>query len=68
MQVDDQGVQVVVTMSREEFFLVQSLMSEAVETGDDCDFDTRVGASRDEVRALLKRLPDLPFHPSALRR
>ncbi|MEU8525895.1 hypothetical protein AB0C77_09930 [Streptomyces sp. NPDC048629] len=58
---DDQGEQIVVTMAREEFFLVQSLMSEALETGDPRDFDTRVGATMDEVRELLRSLPDLPF-------
>ncbi|GHC73285.1 hypothetical protein GCM10010507_60610 [Streptomyces cinnamoneus] len=61
MQVQDQGAEIVVTMAREEFFLVQSLMSEALETGDDCDFDTRVGATKDEVRSLLRSLPDLPL-------
>ncbi|MEU3795939.1 hypothetical protein AB0F07_40235 [Streptomyces fructofermentans] len=61
MRVDDQGEQIVVTMPREEFFLVQSLMSEALETGDPRDFDTRVGATMDEVRELLRSLPDLPF-------
>ncbi|ARZ72580.1 hypothetical protein SMD11_7004 [Streptomyces albireticuli] len=66
MRVDNQGSQVMVTMSREEFSLVQSLMSEAVETGDDCDFQTRVGAGKDEVRTLLNTLPDLPFSPSGL--
>ncbi|MFE0043722.1 hypothetical protein [Streptomyces albireticuli] len=55
-----------VTTSREEFFPVQSLMSEAVETGDDSDFLTRVGANKDEVRTLLNGLPQLPFSPSGL--
>ena len=61
MQVEDHGAEVVVTMAREEFFLSVSLMSEALETGDDRDFETRVGASKDEVRALLRSLPDLPL-------
>ncbi|WP_245240707.1 hypothetical protein [Streptomyces spiramenti] len=45
-----------------EFFLVASLMMEALETGDDRDFQTRVGATKDEVRALLLSLPDLPLN------
>ncbi|GAA2233259.1 hypothetical protein GCM10010232_19950 [Streptomyces amakusaensis] len=61
MQVDDHGAEVVVTMTREEFFLSVSLMSEALETGDDRDFETRVGASKDAVRALLRSFPDLPL-------
>jgi hypothetical protein len=62
MYVEDCGEQVVITMPRAEFFLVQSLMSEALETGDDRDFQTRVGATKDEVGALLVSLPDLPLH------
>ncbi|MET8953207.1 hypothetical protein ACWEO4_16560 [Streptomyces sp. NPDC004393] len=61
MKVEDHGAEIVVTMPREEFFLVVSLMSEALETGDERDFETRVGASKDEVRALLRSLPDLPL-------
>ncbi|MFJ6438269.1 hypothetical protein [Streptomyces sp. NPDC091416] len=61
MKVEDCGSQVIVEMEREEFFLVVSLMSEALETGDERDFETRVGASMDEVRALLRSLPDLPL-------
>lgn len=61
MDVEDQGHQVVASMSRDEFFLVQALMMEALETGDDRDFQTRVGATKDEVRALIASLPDLPF-------
>ena len=57
MQVEDWGAQVVATMARREFFIVVSLMSEALETGDERDFETRVGASKDEVRALLQSLP-----------
>ena len=61
MKVEDRGVEVVVTMGREELFLAVSLMSEALETGDDRDFETRVGASKDEVRVLLRSLPDVPM-------
>jgi len=61
MQVEDRGEEVALTMAREEFFLVVSLMSEALETGDERDFETRVGASKNEVRALLRTLPDLPM-------
>ncbi|MFJ1933394.1 hypothetical protein ACIOGZ_12155 [Kitasatospora sp. NPDC088160] len=61
MEVEDCGAEIMVTMAREEFFLVVSLMSEALETGDERDFETRVGASMDDVRALLQTLPDLPF-------
>ncbi|WP_369390253.1 hypothetical protein AB5J72_23355 [Streptomyces sp. CG1] len=61
MQVEDRGAEIVVSMPREEFFLVMSLMSEAVETGDDRDFQTRTGATKDEVRAILRSLPDLRF-------
>ncbi|MFE6056585.1 hypothetical protein ACFQ6N_38085 [Kitasatospora sp. NPDC056446] len=61
MKVEDRGAEVMVTMAREEFFLVVSLMSEALETGDARDFETRVGASMDDVRSLLRTLPDLPF-------
>ncbi|PWG08716.1 hypothetical protein DF268_36460 [Streptomyces sp. V2] len=61
MQVEDLGTEIVATMSRPEFFLVVSLMSEALETGDERDFESRVGASMDEVRALLRSLPDLPL-------
>ncbi|MET9879752.1 hypothetical protein ABZZ36_34825 [Actinacidiphila glaucinigra] len=61
MQVEDRGAQVVATMPRQELFPVVSLMSEALETGDERDFETRVGASKDEVRALLQSLPDLPL-------
>jgi hypothetical protein len=63
MDVVDRGDEIVVSMLREEFFLVLSLMSEAVETGDDRDFETRVGASKNDVRELLRGLPDLPFNP-----
>jgi hypothetical protein len=59
---EDRGAEIVVTMGREEFFLVVSLMSEALETGDDRDFETRVGASKSEVEALLRSLPDLPLN------
>lgn len=52
-------------MSRDEYFLVVSLMSEALETGDERDFETRVGASMVEVRELLRNLPDLPLTPRA---
>ncbi len=62
MHVVDCGERVVVTMPRAEFFLVASLMMEALETGDDRDFQTRVGATKDEVRALLHSLPDLPLN------
>lgn len=48
-------------MPRDEFFLVQALMMEALETGDDRDFQTRVGATKDEVWALLASLPDPPL-------
>ncbi|WP_330440488.1 hypothetical protein OHB44_09890 [Micromonospora sp. NBC_00821] len=61
MHVEDCGERVVITMSRTEFFLVGSLMMEALETGDDRDFQTRTGATKDEVRALLDSLPDLPL-------
>ncbi|MFF3070659.1 hypothetical protein ACFVSN_41900 [Kitasatospora sp. NPDC057904] len=61
MQIEDRGAEIVVTMARDEFFLVVSLMSEALETGDERDFETRVGASMDEVRSLLRTLPDLPL-------
>ncbi|OKJ77588.1 hypothetical protein [Streptomyces sp. CB02460] len=61
MRVDDQGERIIVTMPREEFFLIQSLMSEALETGDPQDFATRVGATMDEVREILRSLPDLPY-------
>ncbi|MFE2410517.1 hypothetical protein ACFXDE_19460 [Kitasatospora sp. NPDC059408] len=61
MQIEDRGAEIVVTMARDEFFLVVSLMSEALETGDERDFETRVGASMNDVRALLRSLPDLPL-------
>ncbi|MFM9449408.1 hypothetical protein [Streptomyces acidiscabies] len=61
MQVEDRGAEIVVKMPRQEFFLIVSLMSEALETGDERDFETRVGASMDEVRTLLRGLPDLPM-------
>jgi hypothetical protein len=61
MHVEDRGEQVVITMARAEFFLVEALMMEALETGDDRDFQTRVGATKDKVRALLDGLPDLPL-------
>lgn len=61
MDVEDRGAEIVVNMARDEFFLVQALMMEALETGDDRDFETRVGASKDEVRALIAALPDLPY-------
>jgi hypothetical protein len=41
-------------MAQEEFFLVRSLMSEAPETGGDREIGTRVGATRDDVRALRR--------------
>ncbi|MFF9639212.1 hypothetical protein ACF1D2_32115 [Streptomyces bacillaris] len=62
MQVEDNGPEINVTMSREEFFLVVSLMSEALETADEVDFETRTGASTEEVRALLAGIPDLPLN------
>lgn len=61
MEINDIGAEIVATMPRDEFFLVQALMMEALETGDDRDFQTRVGATKDEVRALLASLPDLPL-------
>ncbi|MGW2035239.1 hypothetical protein [Streptomyces sp. NPDC001811] len=61
MRVEDHGEQIAITMSRAEFFLVEALMMEALETGDDRDFQTRVGATKDEVRTLLESLPDLPL-------
>ncbi|WP_416974444.1 hypothetical protein [Streptomyces sp. 4F14] len=61
MQVEDRGAEIIVTMPREEFFLVVSLMSEALETGDERDFRTRVGATMEEVDALLRSLPELRF-------
>ncbi|MFJ7997957.1 hypothetical protein ACIQ7D_12535 [Streptomyces sp. NPDC096310] len=61
MHVEDHGEQVVITMPRAEFFLVEALMMEALETGDNRDFQTRVGATKDEVRALLDSLPDMPI-------
>jgi len=61
MKVEDRGAEIVATMPRQEFFLIVSLVSEALETGDERDFETRVGASMDEVRALLRSLPDLPM-------
>ncbi len=61
MNVEDRGEQVVITMPRAEFFLVETLMMEALETGDDRDFQTRVGATKDKVRALLDSLPNLPL-------
>lgn len=60
MDIHDSGVEIVTTMPRDEFFLVQALMMEALETGDDRDFQTRVGATKDEVRAFLASLPDFP--------
>lgn len=61
MDVEDHGDQIVVNFARNEFFLVQALMMEALETGDDRDFESRVGATKGEVRALIASLPDLPF-------
>ncbi|MFI0901580.1 hypothetical protein [Streptomyces sp. NPDC020983] len=61
MHVKDCGEQVVITLPRAEFFLVAALMMEALETGDDRDFQTRVGATKDQVRTLLNGLPDLPL-------
>lgn len=61
MHVEDCGEQVVITMPRAEFFLVEALMMEALETGDYRDFQARVGATKDKVRALLDSLPDLPL-------
>lgn len=61
MDVEDLGAEVIATMSRDEFFLMQALMMEALETGDDRDFQTRVGATKDEVRSLIASLPDLPL-------
>jgi hypothetical protein len=61
MHVEDHGEKIAITMPRAEFFLVEALMMEALETGDDRDFQTRVGATKDEVRALLDSLPDLPL-------
>ncbi|MEU3792445.1 hypothetical protein AB0F07_22005 [Streptomyces fructofermentans] len=63
MDVVDRGAEVDVCMTRAEFFLVVSLMSEALETGDERDFETRVGASMTEVRELLRSLPELPLTP-----
>jgi hypothetical protein len=62
VDVEDRNEQVVVTMSRDEFFLIQSLMMEALETGDDRGFETRVGATKADVRSLIGKLPDLPLH------
>ena len=61
MRVEDLGDEVEVRMSREEYFLLISLMSEALETGDHRDFQTRVGASMEEVQEILNELPHLPF-------
>jgi hypothetical protein len=61
MHVEDRGHEVVITMPRTEFFLIEALMMEALETGDDRDFQTRVGATKEQVRELLNRLPDLPL-------
>ncbi len=61
MHVEDRGEEIVVTMPRDEFFLVEALMMEALETGDERDFQSRVGATMSEVRALLNSLPDLPL-------
>jgi len=61
MHVEDCGDQIVITMPRTEFFLVEALMMEALESGDNRDFQTRVGATKDQVRALLNSLPDLPL-------
>ncbi len=61
MHVEDRGEEIVITMPRDEFFLVEALMMEALETGDERDFQSRVGATMSEVRALLNSLPDLPL-------
>ncbi|NUS72392.1 MAG: hypothetical protein HOQ05_03195 [Corynebacteriales bacterium] len=61
MRVEDFDSEVVVTMTRGEFFLMRSLMMEAVELGDDWDFRIRVGATKDEVLSILDGLPDLPL-------
>lgn len=61
MQINDRGAEIDLLVTREEFFLIQSLISEAVETGDDRDFQTRVGVTKDEVRTLLESFPDLPL-------
>ncbi len=63
MNVEDCGSDIVVSMTRDEYALVISLIGEALETGDPRDFETRVGASTEGVSELLRTLPRLP--PSA---
>lgn len=63
MQIEDNGDTITVSMTRDEYFLVKSLMSEAHETGDVRDFQTRMGATMDEVASLVDSMPRLPLKP-----
>ncbi|MFJ5234481.1 hypothetical protein ACIQBJ_31820 [Kitasatospora sp. NPDC088391] len=65
MEIEDRGREIFAKIPRDEFFLIVSLMSEALETGDERDFETRVGASMQQVRDLLDSIPELPLNAGA---
>ncbi|GAA3690346.1 hypothetical protein GCM10022399_02580 [Terrabacter ginsenosidimutans] len=55
----DQGQEVVITMTRDDYFLVRSLIAETVFLGDPRDFQTRLGATVEKAQELLRGLPDI---------
>lgn len=60
--------QVVLSLSRDELLLLAGSINEAIEAVEDWEFPTRLGAEKDQARALrgelrrvISELPDAPF-------
>lgn len=59
VEVVDAERDVVVTMSRDDYFVFRSLIAETVFFGDPRDFQTRTGVTTEEAQELLKKLTDI---------
>lgn len=59
VDVEDRGDRVAVTVTRDDYFLVRSLIAEVLLQADVRDFQTRNGVTIEEVEELLRSLPDI---------
>jgi len=55
----DQSDQIVLHLTRAELLLLAGSVNEAIEAVEDWEFSTRLGAEKDDARALRTQLGDL---------
>ena len=59
MEIHSEGHAVVLTLTYDQLLLLAGGINEAIECVDDWEFGSRLGAEKDQARALRKELSDL---------